>query len=361
MVARFAPADRARLDRLVALHPYLEDLLWSFPGLAYALACGFYDAALCERVQAMICAGTALQHAARELGLPFWLRRLPPEAFNGKIPELPCDPGFGLKVCNHLPHAQVEARRWLDCLSLSYRICDGDFALWVARNWSAFCPCDPRSAVAVLGLLAWHAERPHAGAGLHVPAGWRCQVGLHEARRLAGLWLFELQMVLYTQVRAGTLARANDATCVGGTNFVRLRTPQELAEEGSIMHHCVATYAPDLATGQSFLWSLRDETGARIATLEVRMSANGRPHVAQLRARANADVPHRVWQSVQIWLGGWGEPQAASAKPDALPDARTWAHLWKPYWRTKGMGAFLPLRPPCQGLDPLLEALDHAL
>lgn len=141
MVARFAPADRARLDRLVARHPYLEDLLWSFPGLAHALACGAYDGALCERVQAMICAGAALQHAARESGLPFWLRRLPPEAFNGKIPELPCDPGFGLKVCNHLPDTQADARRWLDCLSLSYRICDGDFALWVARNWGAFSSC----------------------------------------------------------------------------------------------------------------------------------------------------------------------------------------------------------------------------
>lgn len=357
MVVRFPSANRARLDRLTTMHSYFEDLLWSFPGLAHAITCGAYDDAACVRACAIIRSGGMLQHAARELGVPFWLRRLPPEAFGGPIPPLPFDPNFGLKVCNHLPRTTSVAATWLQHVSLAYRVCDADFALWTARNFAAFKTGEQRAAVAVLALLAWHADMPYEGAGLYVPAGWTPRVGAIEACRLASRWLCELQMVLYTQARASTLAMANDASEVGGITFVRLRTPQELAEEGSIMKHCVATYASDLAKGSSFLWSLRDANGSRIATLEVYIMSNGRPRSAQLRAAANADVPHRVWQAVQVWLGGWSEPSPATNKAMDSPDARTWAHLWKPYWRAKGMGALLPLRPPAEGLDPLHDAL----
>lgn len=357
MVGRFPSANRVRLDRLIAMHSYFEDLLWSFPGLAHAITCGAYDEAACARACAIIRSGCVLQHAARELGVPFWLRRLPPEAFCGPIPPLPSDADFGLKVCNHLPRENRVAATWLQHVSLAYRVCDAKFALWTARNFTAFQTSEQRAAVAVLALLAWHADMPHEGAGLYVPAGWTPRFGAIEACRLASRWLCELQMVLYTQARASRLAMANDANEVCGITFVRLRTPQELAEEGSIMKHCVATYAPGMAKGRSFLWSLRDECGSRIATLEVCIMPNGRPRSAQLRAVANADVPHRVWQAVQVWLGGWSEPPPATTKAIYSPDARTWAHLWKPYWRAKGMGALLPLRPPAEGLDPLHDAL----
>jgi len=214
--------------------------------------------------------------------------------------------------------------------------------------------------VAVLGLLCWHTARPNAGAGLYVPAGWTAKLSAYQACQLATLWLCEMQMILFTQARTQMVAHANAVDIINDIQFVRLRTPQDLAEEGAAMSHCVATYSPQLARGGSFIWSLRARNEDRLATLEIRLKPNGRPVMVQLRARANEDVSHQIWQAVQIWLAGWSEPMPTKVVAvSAHPDARTWAHLWKPYWREKGMGMLLPLHPSKRGLETLMDAVDN--
>lgn len=48
--------------------------------------------------------------------------------------------------------------------------------------------------------------------------------------------------------------------------FVPLRTCLDVFEEGARMHHCAATYAPDVASGSARLYSMRQD-GKRLATV----------------------------------------------------------------------------------------------
>ncbi len=62
-----------------------------------------------------------------------------------------------------------------------------------------------------------------------------------------------------------------------------------LAEEGSVMHHCVATYADICHDGQSHIFSIRTESGKRISTMELCMSKK-KYHINQNRGPRNADI-----------------------------------------------------------------------
>lgn len=67
--------------------------------------------------------------------------------------------------------------------------------------------------------------------------------------------------------------------------FVALRTPIDLAEEGSAMHHCVATYIQNVASGNSHIISIRDNE-RRVAT-----AGFGRKWaLIQLKGPCNAQV-----------------------------------------------------------------------
>lgn len=68
---------------------------------------------------------------------------------------------------------------------------------------------------------------------------------------------------------------------VGGFEFFKLSTPAMLLEEGRRMRHCVASYIPQVMSGQSHIFSVRADM-RRMATLQIR----GR-HVVQLKAFAN--------------------------------------------------------------------------
>ena len=70
--------------------------------------------------------------------------------------------------------------------------------------------------------------------------------------------------------------------------IVELLTSHELILEGSLMHHCVASYARSCASGRTSIWSLRKriESGrvVRLATIEV---SNKERRIVQVRRRWN--------------------------------------------------------------------------
>lgn len=68
-----------------------------------------------------------------------------------------------------------------------------------------------------------------------------------------------------------------------GYEFVALRTPEAIVEEGQAMRHCVATYVSAVIKGRSHIVSIR-KAGARVATLEL----GPRWGVAQCKGKANA-------------------------------------------------------------------------
>ena len=78
-VQRFAPPVRREIRRLIRSYPRVADLIETFPGLLYALAVRHGPPS--PRLSALhaVETGAPLKAVARTLGLPMWLRKLPPE------------------------------------------------------------------------------------------------------------------------------------------------------------------------------------------------------------------------------------------------------------------------------------------
>src|SRR5262245_56846702 len=102
-IESFHPSYRGLIGDLAASSAALEDLADSFPALLFALATGY--AAACQRQRALelVGAGAPLRAAADTLGLAWWLRMLPPQAFVAPLPSLPADPEFGFRIANFIP------------------------------------------------------------------------------------------------------------------------------------------------------------------------------------------------------------------------------------------------------------------
>lgn len=82
-----------------------------------------------------------------------------------------------------------------------------------------------------------------------------------------------------------------------GLSVVELKNGRELFEEGKAMHHCVSSYAGDCRSGVCRVYSIRDETGVSLATMEARLesdpSAPEEPPTvwcAQLRGPCNEEI-----------------------------------------------------------------------
>lgn len=353
MLARFEKATRPALARLVASHPYFEDLMWSFPGVLTVLA-HTGNAHVRAETEAMITAGAPLGAIARRLDVPAWLRRLPPEAYRGPLPKLPRDAGFALQISNHLPQDASTAQAWLATLAAAYAACDSAFAIWAAREFAKLNPLTAEQGASVIGVFAWMSARP-ALAGSAPRKLWQRDLGAIEARDAARAWLIDLEMQLYASVREARFRAAPRNCDVRGITFQRLTTPDDLTIEGNAMHHCLGSYGSHLARGCSAFWNL-SEDGEDAGSLQVRIHPHwlGRPVIGELKAAFNDEVQHRVWAAVQAWLADWGH---AGAEPSpcgcfTAPDVRTWQEMWKPYWKAKGTSELLPLRPQCNGLSP---------
>ncbi len=360
MLKRFDAGLRPRVAELVAEHIYFEDLLWSFPAVLHALALAREGDTRVEAARVLVRDGAPLKMIAGALGIPFWLRSLQVEAFAGPLPVLPDTKTFEFRVANHIPKNGKEACRWLLPVSAAYQACDEDFALWVAKNWLNFDTDHASEMAAVLGLYAWYSARPLLEASHAITRTWKAEMGFEEVRGDAMRWLEALEIPLYGHVREARLACANPEMIINGIEFVRLRTPDDLREEGRAMNHCVGTYVASVAKGCSLIFSLR-ENGARVATLEIRFrrSSFGRPMHEQLRGPNNAEPPHHIWTAMHAWLAGWGDPASAELPCGCTtaPNRTVWQRLWKPYWMEKGLMHFLHLVPAHDALRPAHHAL----
>ena len=97
----------------------MEDLLFSFPGLGFALATGFGSVA--ERAEAfeLIDSGQSLKAAAEVIGLPWWMRRLPPEAFCEPLRGWPRSAEFARVIVQHIPEERQRAMHWFRRVQLA--------------------------------------------------------------------------------------------------------------------------------------------------------------------------------------------------------------------------------------------------
>lgn len=80
---------------------------------------------------------------------------------------------------------------------------------------------------------------------------------------------------------------------VDGFQFVALRSLRALIVEGKAMHHCVASYHPDIVSGRSRIYSIR-LGDHRLATCEMRPWSDARAEVVQLKGPCNSKAPADV-------------------------------------------------------------------
>lgn len=92
---------------------------------------------------------------------------------------------------------------------------------------------------------------------------------------------------------------------VGSLEFVALQTGRSMHAEGAAMHHCVATYFPDVVRGKSRIFSLRRD-GRRIATLELAKGRDGWRAV-QLKGRCNAQPPDDIREAATAFVAQCNE------------------------------------------------------
>ncbi|MEO1280420.1 MAG: PcfJ domain-containing protein [Pseudomonadota bacterium] len=336
-IARFPKVYRRRLRRLVSGSAPLSDLLVSFPAAAFALVSGFGTVDGRGNAVALIKAGASLKAVSEVLGLPFWARKLPPEAFAAPIGDLPSDADFGRRMMNQLPKDNDVTDLWLGAVLEALRVGDQPFALWVAGQKKLSLLDHPlRPAVIwLLAAFAWASRNDQAAGFNSINKRWSKGTALKTAQRAAAEWALRLIAEAERQPAKRGPGRYSLRNRQAGYAVVVLQTAAELNEEGRLMNHCVGTYANEVARGHCLIFGIRRD-GHRVATMEVRCSRNPEalPHIAQLQGPGNSRVSAEVRERVRMWLLQHASDPVGGADTDAgtlLTDPKKWRALWAPH------------------------------
>jgi hypothetical protein len=315
---------------LAASSAALGDLADSFPALLFALATGHATAQQRKRAQEFVIAGAPLREAADVLGLAWWLRKLPPQAFIGPLPSLPSDPDFAFRIANLIPSEPLLTPSWLARVGHAQEACSTPYALWIARQAD---PCAlSEDLFMLMAAWAWFSERSgHLGTRL-LRRPWAGDMSFKRAREEVAVWRQRLRLIefLGSGIETPWLA---DGT-VAGFSFVALRTVDDFVAESQALDNCLDQYADQLHTGVSAVFSIR--RGARsVACVEIGLheAEVTMPAIVQLRAARNRRAQPEVWQAAYAWLG------SQSIRP-AAPDLALLAgtergdqliEFWRPY------------------------------
>ncbi|KAB2849011.1 MAG: hypothetical protein F9K44_09220 [Hyphomicrobiaceae bacterium] len=329
----FAAEHRDDVAELAAVSPRFADLAVSFPGLLFALATGYGTAAARRKSSEQILNGKPLREAADSLGLPFWLRRVVPEAFVAPIPVLPKSPEFTKRIANHIPDRRNRHKDWLDKIGRATRLGDDVFAAWLASRRDLLLLIDGENDIGPLALYAYYSNRPTTLAGGLVERRWDPEQQLQSALWGCEMFLTRLAIeVLLSRPLPDSWARPGRA---GEFEFKPIATACDLLEEAREMRNCVRRYVFKIALGECRLFSVR-RNGERIATLELIPSKRrGLPLVHQMRGRCNGPVPRSVREAALEWRSAHSRPLTECQRAEILPDCELWRRLTQPYETAK--------------------------
>lgn len=263
---RFPGRHRIAVLPLAQRDARLADLALSFPALLFALAVprhGFEPDMVIKQVQA----GASIKNMGRLTGLPWWSRRLRPEAFQDKLERLPDGEPAARQIVNHLPRSTKLAPKWLAAVSSITKWGTPDAAIWIAREMLRSSKAVNVKRLHLISLYAWYSGRPDTLGASLIRNCWRPSMSFATALRHAGDWLESL--ALYAQLGDQAiddvwLSRAS----VDGFEFVPLCTADEIRAEALAMQNCVRTLGDGISCNCYRLWSVRCG-GTRVATLSV--------------------------------------------------------------------------------------------
>jgi hypothetical protein len=334
-VGRFAYPARREVRRLMRSSTRLVDLAMVFPGAMYALAQRRNPVKVRREAVALIEQGAPLKTVARHLNLPLWLRRLPPEAFQKPIADLPVGEGFARRVANRMPGTTAQSAFWLESVAFGAKACHEDFALWLADQAIFTEQGDPENLFSVLAAYAWHSRASQTRAHTLIVVPWRPEIAFDTALCAAKSWLNRMRLVL--QLGPGVIS---DPWLAGGEvrdyNFVPLLDRMEILAEARAMQNCADQYAERLSDDRCRLFSVRRER-EHVATLEIGPHSReaGMLAITQLKGRHNMAAPLDVWQAAYAWLSSQSGLRRLPPRvpPERKLDEQAWTQLMAPYRR----------------------------
>jgi hypothetical protein len=338
-----APARRA-VRRLVYSSSRVADLATVFPGAVYALAIRRGPATRRRRALALVEAGAPLKEVANALDLPLWLRRLPPEAFEGQLGLLPATELFARRIVNSLPANPAESAFWLKSVTFAAKACDEYFALWLADQPVFAEPGIPERLFALLAAYAWYSTAQLSRAHTLIVVPWRPEMAFDTAVCAAKSWLNRLRLVLQLHPGAitDTWLERGEAR---GLTFHPLVEQGEILAEAHAMQNCADQYADRLARDRCRLFSVR-RRGLRVATLEIGAHPReaGVLAITQLKARHNMPASTEIWQAAHAWLASQVDLKRSSAVavPERPLNAETWQSIMLAYRMRKRGAPWIP-------------------
>ncbi len=187
-IRRFPRGYRRRLRKLVRGSKPLADLLYTFPGAAFVFAAPCRAAATLTEARLRLDGGRSLAEVAAALGLPMWLRRLPPEAFAAPLGTLPDAADFGRAIVNLVPADPEATAAWLQRVSFAAEACDDGFAIWLARHRIEVPAGSYRTPLLPLAAFAWFSAQPHTAARRLIRRPWHGRMRLSAAILEANEW-----------------------------------------------------------------------------------------------------------------------------------------------------------------------------
>lgn len=345
LITRFDPKRRATVRRLVSASPRMADLAVAFPGALYALASPQGAGKRRQKALELVETGAPLRDVATTLDLPLWLRRLPPEAFTGRVARLPRSDLFSRRIANHLPTSAEDSAFWLASVAFGVRACDDYFALWLAQQAVFMEPGEPERLFALLAAYAWFSNTNAARAQQLIGVPWRPEMALDTAVCAAKSWLNRMRLVL--QLRKGAVAdpwlEPGDAC---GLSFHPLLDGKAILAEAYAMQNCADQYGDRLARDKCRLFSVR-RRGMRVATLEIGPHPReaGVLAISQLKARHNLPASSEIWQAAHTWLGMQKDLKRPcnGVAPERQFDTAAWGELMAQYRAEKAGATWIPV------------------
>jgi len=301
-VARFPEKHACRVAACAALSGRIAQLATSHPLLLFALATGYGPLEARQETIRRAELGRPLRDVCGLLQIPYALRHVPPEILTEPIMPARLSERSAQIVAARIAR-QEEAwgkEQTLRAAFYGTRICGEDFGMWLSDPQRVSWLPRRLSAVRALALFAWCSGQQN----LLPESVWRRRWSAHMTWRSAvaqtRVWIDHLKFYLYFDATPIANPWA-EAASVDGFEIVPLCRFGDLIGEVRDMENCLYTYANRLAADSCRLFGVRRQ-GSKAGTVEVRLSGEGKLHVAQFRGPGNAQMGLDAWRAVLKWV-----------------------------------------------------------
>lgn len=250
---RFRPPYRQAIKRLTEGEARRQDLAASFPGLLFAIATNYGSAESRAAAIALIDQGASLKLAAQTIGMPWWMRCLPPEAYVEPLHAVFDGPEVQRRIVNHIPTDTSFVHAWLRGVLLANAMVGETFALWLASRLKV----RPRTGerLVPLSAWAWYSAHPETLGHRLVRCPFEPAMSLRAAIEEADAWRkrIDLAASLGDGIADPWYAESEHA----GFRFVPLRTTDAFIVEASAMDNCLDQFAPKMIRQATRVFSIR--------------------------------------------------------------------------------------------------------